>query len=63
MRTLEEMTTVPSQQNDLQRAKERLEQLNDERKTKRNYSPEAQKLDTQIQLLKNVVSVLEWREQ
>ena len=63
MRTLEEMTTVPSQQNDLQRAKERLEQLNDERKTKRNYSPEAQKLDTQNQLLKNFVSVLEWREQ
>jgi hypothetical protein len=57
------MTPVAMQQSDLQRAKERLERLNDERKRKRNYSLEAENLDTQVQLLKNVISVLEWREQ
>ena len=57
------MTPVAIQQRDVQRAKERLKQLNDERKSKRNYSLEAENLDTHVQLLKNVIRVLEWREQ
>jgi hypothetical protein len=63
MQTLEETPTIASQQNDLQRANAKLQHLNMERGRKQYDPAKKEKLDTQIQTVKNVISLLEFRGQ
>ncbi len=63
MQILEQMPTIASHQSDLERANAKLQHLSMERGRKQYDSAKAQKLDSQIKVLKDVISLLEFRGQ
>jgi hypothetical protein len=63
MQILEQMPTIARQQSDLERANAKLQHLSMERGIKQYDPAKKEKLDTQIQTVKNVISLLEFRGQ
>lgn len=63
MQILEQMPTIARQQSDLERANAKLQHLSLERRRKQYDPAKKESLDTQIQTVKNVISLLEFRGQ